>query len=141
MTLLETRIEFTRCLGDLLKFSETSKGYDLIVDEVKRSQFTSTWNATHCRVEVGGKRCEKIKPDPVHEGHTFKPIGIARSVHNHSLAADLYIIVDRQISNDPNEYAILGTYWKTLHPLARWGGDFKGFPDLGHFSFTYEGRS
>ncbi len=141
MTLLEARIAFTECLGELLEYACKERGYELIIDEVKRSQMAATWNATHCRVEVAGKRCEKLKNDPVHEHHAFKPIGIAKSVHIQSLAADAYIIVDGAISNDRDEYAVLGEYWKGLHELARWGGDFKGFPDLGHFSFTWDGRS
>ena len=141
MTLLETRIEFTRCLGELLQFACVTRGYDVIADELKRNQIVATWNATHCRVEVGGKRCEKLKPDHTKMAHTFLPIGIAKSVHLSSLAIDLYIIDSSKISNDRDEYAILGGHWKTLHPLARWGGDFKGFPDLGHFSFEWEGRS
>lgn len=141
MTLLETRIEFTKCLGDLIRFAGEHRGYDLIIDETKRSQVTATWNATHCRVVVGGKRCEKLKTDTVHRSHEFKSIGIAKSVHIQGLAADLYIIVDDEISNDRDEYAVLGEFWKGLHSEARWGGDFKGFPDLGHFSFTWDGRS
>ena len=70
----------------------------------------------------------------------FKPIGIAKSVHCNGLAVDLYIIEDGEISNERAGYEALGAYWKSLHPLARWGGDFEGFPDLGHFSFEWEGR-
>lgn len=141
MKLIEARIAFTECLGELLDYATKERGFDLIIDETKRTQQSATWNATHCRVMVNGKRCERLKPDPVHADHAFKAIGIARSVHISGLAADLYIIEDDQICNDRAEYAVLGDFWKGLHELSRWGGDFKGFADLGHFSFEWEGRS
>lgn len=39
----------------------------------------------------------------------------------------------------------LGDYWKSLHPLNCWGGDFKAHdgrprPDGNHYSTTYKGR-
>lgn len=32
-----------------------------------------------------------------------------------------------------------GDYWKSLHPLCRWGGDFKN-KDGNHYSLEYENR-
>jgi len=32
----------------------------------------------------------------------------------------------------------LGDYWESLHPLNRWGGNFKSFKDLGHFERNYK---
>lgn len=140
MKLLDARIEFTRCLGDLLDFGKT-RGYDLMIDETKRHPMVAQWNATHCRVRIGDKRCERTPDEHPPTGHAFKPIGIAKSVHIQGLAADLYIIKDGKIAEDPSGYSVLGHYWKSLHELGRWGGDFEGFADLGHFSFTWEGRS
>lgn len=37
-------------------------------------------------------------------------------------------------------YATLGAKWRTLHALARWGGDFPT-PDPDHFSFAWKGKS
>ena len=140
MTLQAARIEFTKCLGRLLAFGEAN-GFALMIDETKRAQAAADWNANHCRIFVQGKRCER--PMAIHGAldHAFKPIGSAKSVHLNGLAADIYIIEDGRISNDKGKYAILAGHWKALHGLARWGGDFEGFPDLGHFSFTWEGRS
>lgn len=139
MTLLEARIEFTRCLGKLLtEFSHL----DLLVAETLRDSRTAQWNATHCRVVVGGKRCEQLlDAHPRGVGHSFRPIGIAKSTHTLGLAVDLYVIREGEIDNAKGSYSPLGNRWKELHSLARWGGDFQGFPDLGHFSFTWEGRS
>lgn len=34
----------------------------------------------------------------------------------------------------------IGAFWKSLHPLARWGGDFAS-RDYNHFSVTHEGKA
>jgi hypothetical protein len=140
LTLIEARIEFTRCLTDLLHVADID-GHDMMIAEVVRDRMTAEWNSRHCRVMLGKNRCERTRDEHPSTGHEFKPIGIAKSVHCSGLAVDLYIIENKAISNDEKKYASLGAYWKSLHPLARWGGDFEGFPDLGHFSFTWEGRS
>ncbi len=139
MKLLEARIDFTRCLTDLMEFG-VGGGRDLMIAETVRDPMTALWNSQHCRVVVGKGRCEKTRDEHPPTGHQFKAIGIAKSVHCVGLAVDLYIITDGKIDNDQSKYAVLGNYWKSLHPLARWGGDFEGFPDLGHFSFEWEGR-
>jgi hypothetical protein len=68
--------------------------------------------------------------------------GSLTSVHIIRLAFDGFVIKDGALSNDPEVYRELGDFWKTLHPLARWGGDFKPPAPLDpyHFSFEYQGR-
>ena len=141
MNLQAARIAFTKNLGRLiLKGDEL--GFKLLIDEVKRDPRTAKWNATHCRIRVeDGRRCEMTPEQHASLDHAFKPIGIEKSVHIQALAADIYIMVNGEISNDREGYATLGQFWKSLHYLARWGGDFEGFPDLGHFSFTWDGRA
>ena len=34
---------------------------------------------------------------------------------------------------DSAQYKPLGDYWKSLHPMCRWGGDFKSLVDGNHF--------
>jgi len=72
-------------------------------------------------------------------------IGISNSLHLIRLAIDLNLFVDSSIDSDEdvyatdsNEYKVLGDYWKSLHPLCRWGGDFSK-PDGNHFSMEHEG--
>ena len=137
------RIEFARDFGILLHFAHAND-LDVIVDQVRRGKQESAWNSTHCRQVFNGRRCERTSQDHGEgwqDWHPFKPIGILNSVHNSGLAADLYIIDNDQISNDVASYSILGTLWKSLRDENRWGGDFSGFQDLGHFSRTYLGRS
>jgi hypothetical protein len=74
-------------------------------------------------------------------------LGSPLSLHCERLAFDL--ILRRDVDDDgdqdwlkhSNEYAQLGQYWKGLHHLNRWGGDF--LPprvDGNHFSMSYLGR-
>lgn len=138
-TLLQARLVFSRSLASLLTFA-VGRGYAFVIDEVRRSRLQAEWNAQHCRVFAGGKRCEQL--DISHDApHEFKPIGARQSVHLQALAADLLIMHEGAIVNDPEPYRVLGEHWKGLDPELRWGGDFKGFADLGHFSHGWSGRA
>lgn len=64
--------------------------------------------------------------------------GIALTLHNDKLAADLNLWKDGKLCTS-GEYIEAGRLWKSLHPDCVWGGDFKN-PDVYHFSLTYEGR-
>lgn len=66
--------------------------------------------------------------------------GIANSLHLIKLAVDLSLFKGGVFLTAVTEYAPAGAYWKTLSPLARWGGDFSS-PDADHFSLTWEGIS
>lgn len=63
--------------------------------------------------------------------------GIAHSLHTDRLAVDINLFKNGIYLPNTSDHALFGAYWKTLHPLARWGGDFK---DGNHYSFTWEGR-
>ena len=41
--------------------------------------------------------------------------------------------VDIDITSGPKDYAALGDFWKSLG--GKWGGDFPGFPDTGHYEW------
>lgn len=67
--------------------------------------------------------------------------GIAASLHTQRLAVDFqaFDATGRYLVDDASGvYSALGAYWKTLDPLACWGGDFHTV-DLDHFSITYQG--
>jgi hypothetical protein len=71
--------------------------------------------------------------------------GIARSLHLIRLAIDLNLFINGAYQSDSAAYAPLGAKWKSMHPLCRWGGDFKDAqgrpkPDGNHFSLEHEGR-
>jgi hypothetical protein len=63
--------------------------------------------------------------------------GILNSIHRMKMAIDLFRYKDGTVTWDFEDYREMGEKWKTLHPLARWGGDFN---DAVHFSFEHEGR-
>lgn len=144
MTLSAARIVFTRALGKLLVEADRL-GIEVAIDETKRHPLVADWNASHCRVYSGGRRCELAANAVIHregtEGrHAFLPIGIRFSTHRDALAADLILYIAGQPSSARVHFEPLGAYWKGLHPMLRWGGDFTGFPDLGHFSHEWQGR-
>lgn len=144
MSLSTARCVFTRCLGRLLVEADRL-GLEVAIDEAKRPEIAAKWNAAHCRVWTGGRRCELATNADIHRettagGHAFRPIGVLLSTHLDGLAADLILYVAGSPSSSRALFEPLGTYWKGLHPMLRWGGDFKGFPDLGHFSHEWQGR-
>ena len=64
--------------------------------------------------------------------------GIKNSNHTRKLALDLFRVKDGKVTWDADEYVPLANKWRTLHPLARAGIDFKN-RDAVHFSFEHEG--
>jgi len=70
-----------------------------------------------------------------------KGSGIANSLHCDRLAIDLVVDLNGRWLQRTEDYAKLGAYWKNLHPLCRWGGDFGSRPDGNHFSIGHAGRA
>lgn len=61
------------------------------------------------------------------------------TVHGHKMAADLNLYLGGVYQEDSRAHKPLGDYWKTLHPLCRWGGDFRK-PDGNHYSLEWKGK-
>jgi len=115
MTEGQLQEEFARCLGLLLVWAYQQRGYGIRGGEWWRPQVTADYYAS-----TGA--------------------GIKGSVHEEKLAVDLTLTLDGVVQPDTPAYSALGTYWKSLHPSARWGGDFVHRPDGNHFSFEFQGR-
>jgi len=64
--------------------------------------------------------------------------GISNTIHTKRLARDINLFIAGVYQLDSEAYRPLGDKWKTMHELARWGGDFSR-PDGNHFSFEHEG--
>jgi hypothetical protein len=62
--------------------------------------------------------------------------GHPNSVHRKRLAVDLNLFKDGKFLTATEDHKVLGEWWKSQHPLARWGGDFE---DGNHYSFEWEG--
>lgn len=112
MTLGEKQRLFTRNIGKLIAFAYEA-GYELTFGEAHRTPEQAALNAK-------------------------KGSGIARSLHIERLAVDLNLFKDGQFLSASEDHAPLGEYWKSLHPLNRWGGDFKR-KDGNHYSMEHGG--
>jgi hypothetical protein len=66
--------------------------------------------------------------------------GVVNSLHTQRLAIDLNLFKDGVLLTSVDDYRPLGVQWKSMNPLARWGGDFSR-PDADHFSLTRDGVS
>jgi hypothetical protein len=111
MSLSDTQWEFLQCVAKLIRYAD-KMGYKLTVGDAYR--------------------------DPRMHGHfgEKKGYGSANSVHKLRLAIDLNLFIDGDYRADTEAHRPLGNYWKSLHDLARWGGDFD---DGNHYSFEYQG--
>lgn len=78
---------------------------------------------------------EAFRPPELAALYAKQGRGIAHSLHIRRLALDLNVMDGASFANG-SHYKALGDYWKSLDPLARWGGDFSGSVDLRHFSLT-----
>ena len=112
MKLSEKRILFTRLLAELVIWADKN-GYDLALDQVKRTEAEAAANAA-------------------------KGSGIRNSLHLLGLAADLNLYIGGVYQTTTEAHKAIGAKWKTMHPLARWGGDFSK-PDGNHYSLEHNG--
>lgn len=90
------------------------------------------WNVKFGEGYVG----ETDKKDGDHDGPHMEG-----GTHYMSIGQDLLLFDGNGglLPGNHRAYRIAGSYWKSLHPLARWGGDFSS-PDPDHFSFEHNGR-
>jgi len=114
MKLSEKRALFTQLLAQLILWAGTQDRVSVALDQVKRTQAEADANAK-------------------------SGAGISNSLHLLGLAGDLILYKDGKYMDKSEDYKFLGDYWKSLHPLCRWGGDFKSRPDGNHFSLEHEG--
>lgn len=112
MKLSEKRILFSRLISELVLWCNQN-GYEVCFNEVVRTQVQANANV------VSGA-------------------GIARSLHLIGLAADLNLYINGVYQITSEAHRPIGEKWKTMHPLARWGGDFSR-PDGNHYSLENDG--
>ena len=56
------------------------------------------------------------------------------SFHYKRLAQDINLFKDGNYLRSTKAHSVFGQFWKSLHPLCSWGGDFKR-KDGNHYSF------
>ena len=61
------------------------------------------------------------------------------SLHYKRLAQDINLFKDGVWLKGTEDHKRVGEAWKSLHPLNRWGGDFRK-KDGNHYSMEFEGR-
>ena len=110
MSLSKTQQRFTTCIGLIILYA-SCKGYGLTFGDAFRDR------RVFGRFGYKGSYSNK------------------NSVHKLRLAVDFNLFINGKyiIDGDHPAYQDLGQHWKSLDPLARWGGDFN---DANHFSFT-----
>ncbi len=111
MTLREKQSLFVRLVAQLIEFAYHS-GYELTFGEAYRSPEEAARLA-----KLGG-------------------IAIKDSNHIIKLAIDFNLFQHGVYLDKTEDHKLLGEYWKTLHPLCRWGGDFH---DGNHYSLEHNG--
>ena len=107
----------------------------------KQAEFTRTlalFIAWCFRTDQQVVLAEVFRPPELAAIYAKQGRGIKNSVHTKKLAADMFRLKDGGVSWDRELYEPLGKKWKTMHSLARWGGDFKR-RDCVHFSFIHRG--
>lgn len=112
MTLRQKQAKFTLLLTKLIRHA-AKLGLEPVLDEVYRPPELAAIYA--------------------HEGR-----GSINSLHCLRLAADINCYRQGRFLTKSDDYAQLGSYWKSLDADCRWGGDFK---DARHFSLTHGGRA
>lgn len=116
------------------------KGYGVMVGEVYRSNEQAEINAIGV---VGRARvAELIKAEFPALASAITDntgSGIRNSVHGDGVAEDMTLFHGTVPLSRTEDYRAAGEYWKSLHSLNRWGGDFSS-PDAYHFSMEYLGR-
>jgi hypothetical protein len=99
--------------------------------------------AHNCGFTIRGGELERSKAQAQRNANSGA--GISNSLHLIRLAIDLHLFHHGVYLSRSEDHQLLGNYWKTLHPLCRWGGDFKDAdgrpdPDGNHYSLEHEGR-
>ena len=93
-----------------------------------------------CKEELGIEfaGAEFFRTPEMAELYAKQGKGIKNSNHRLKLAWDLFRVKNGKVTWDTEDYREAGELWKTMHPLARWGGDFRR-RDAVHFSFEHNG--
>lgn len=106
--------EFAQSTAKLIQ-KAAELGYTVTLGEAWRTPQQAQWDADH-------------------------GTGISHSLHTDRLAIDLNFFRDGAYVTDGSKLADIGTWWKSLGPAYRWGGDFTHTrPDGNHFSITPDG--
>lgn len=87
---------------------------------------------------------EAYRPPETAAAYARDGRGIANSLHIKRLAVDWCVFINGEYVTRSEALAPIGEKWKSMHPLCRWGGDFRDAagnlkPDGNHFSIEHDG--
>lgn len=105
--------EFAQSVARLIQ-KASQLGYGVTFGETYRTPEQAAWNAA-------------------------KGSGISNSLHTERLAIDLNLFKDGVYITDDHGHRELGTWWKSIGPMYRWGGDFSNRKDFNHYSISPDG--
>jgi hypothetical protein len=112
--------------GTLLNQANFALNVSMLINYIFREGYATTLGEAYRPQFVQDKYYEEGKT------HTLT------SQHTKRLAIDLNLFIDgTYISGDNPVWHDLGTYWKSLNPAHRWGGDFESLKDYNHFEALY----
>ena len=133
MILGKKQERFSRLIPKLINKAH-ELGFEVRLKELLRGEIQAQHNADTCAVCGHNKNKHLLYPVPK---HSFKPMGIKKSLHRDGLALDLVLFREGIPLTDSEMYLELGEFWESLDILCAWGGRFN---DGGHFSIIHGGR-
>jgi hypothetical protein len=118
MTKNNARILFLRCMAKLIAYAEA--------EDIRFLVYTFYRSAAEQAQKVNERKSQ-----------------VNYSQHQDWLAIDILLLDenDQAVWTDHPDYHRLGEIWKGLHPLCRWGGDWKTLKDFGHYELSREWKS
>lgn len=139
MMLGEQQRVFTKLVSKLIAFAY-GRGYELSFGEAYRSDEQAVINALGAggRVNLSAALRTSGFAELAGAIENNRGSGIKNTLHGNRLAIDLNLFQDGHLLESHANFKVLGDYWKGLHPLCRWGGDFST-PDVFHFSMEWQG--
>lgn len=127
MGLNKYQIQFTKNVAALIVYADLH-GIELTLGEAYRPKsqvFLNFFGYTVVR-GVNGLELKKGK----------KISNTLKSYHEKRLAIDFNFFVNGKLTYDKHKLKVLGDFWESLHPLNRWGGNFKTLEDTPHFEMA-----
>ena len=128
LTLRQAQSAFVYCIGRLIEYAY-EQGYELTFGDGSILAKGPDGKGRKARHALTGIPVRVEDAVHMRDGQHYK-----------ALAQDLNLFIGgKWISDGDHEaWKRLGSFWKTLHVDARWGGDFPG--DANHFSFERDGK-
>lgn len=128
MGLVQHQITFTKNIASLIAYADMI-GIELTFGEAYRTRSQVLLNFFGYEVIKGGLLGIKLQK-------AKKLSKTLRSNHERRLAVDFNFFINGKLTYDKHKLKELGEFWEKLHPMNRWGGNFKSFVDTPHFEMN-----